>query len=143
MPKKTKAQLIASLDAFTRHYIIAALWSEPIDRDGDDRGMDSKYSIEDMTIACLESMQADCKRFQAENERALSLANYREGYYQDGETYNKAELAGHDFWLTRNHHGAGFWDRGLRLCLGDILTKAAQSFGECSLYVQGGKVGIE
>ncbi len=29
---------------------------------------------------------------------------------------------GHDFWLTRNGHGAGFWDRGHGE-LGDKLTK--------------------
>ncbi len=39
------------------------------------------------------------------------------------------ERIGHDFALTRNHHGAGFWDRGMGK-LGDILTTAAQSYGE-------------
>lgn len=32
------------------------------------------------------------------------------------------EQIGHDFWLTRNGHGAGFWDRG-QGALGDKLTK--------------------
>lgn len=41
---------------------------------------------------------------------------------------------GHDFWLTRNHHGSGFLDRGLGQ-VGDILTAAAKSFGEVNLYV--------
>lgn len=45
-----------------------------------------------------------------------------------------AERAGHDFWLTRNRHGAGFWDRGLG-ALGDRLTDAAHAFGEVYLYV--------
>lgn len=40
----------------------------------------------------------------------------------------------HDFWLTRNGHGAGFWDRGLG-DLGDKLTKLAKTFGECNLWV--------
>lgn len=40
----------------------------------------------------------------------------------------------HDFWLTRNGHGAGFWDRGLG-DLGDKLTKLAETFGECDLLV--------
>ena len=42
--------------------------------------------------------------------------------------------AGHDFWLTRNHHGAGFWARGLGE-LGDRLSWAAREFGEVELYV--------
>jgi hypothetical protein len=44
------------------------------------------------------------------------------------------DYAGHDFWLTRNHHGCGFWDRGLGE-LGDQLTKASQQFDEIDLYV--------
>lgn len=138
-----KAAIIASLDSFTRHYIIAGLWSCPLSYDGDDRSIDTRYGIEDVTVTALLRCISDCKRFQEENARALSLANYREGYYSDGERYKKAELAGHDFWLTRNRHGAGFWDRGLRLCLGRILTNAAQAFGEVSFYAQGGKVGLE
>jgi len=39
---------------------------------------------------------------------------------------------GHDFCLTRNRHGAGFWDRGLGT-RGDVLTKAAHAYGEVSL----------
>lgn len=45
------------------------------------------------------------------------------------------EQIGHDFWLTRNHHGAGFWDRGLSNGRGKILTDIAHSFGELILYV--------
>jgi hypothetical protein len=41
---------------------------------------------------------------------------------------------GHDFWLTRNRHGAGFWDRGLGE-RGQWLTDMARPSGECSLYV--------
>ena len=39
-----------------------------------------------------------------------------------------AERLGHDFCLTRNGHGAGFWDRGLGH-LGEYLTEASKSFG--------------
>ena len=45
------------------------------------------------------------------------------------------EQIGHDFILTRNGHGAGFWDRGLGE-IGDTLTKWAQTFGSLeSLYI--------
>jgi hypothetical protein len=37
--------------------------------------------------------------------------------------------AGHDFWLTRNGHGAGFWD-GDWPEHGDMFTKIAQGYGE-------------
>lgn len=41
---------------------------------------------------------------------------------------------GHDFWLTRNHHGAGFWDRGIDE-IGERLTEAAQIYPEVNLYI--------
>lgn len=141
MPKQTKKTIIAGLDAFTRHYIIAALWSSPISEDNDS-GMDSEYSIEDMTIACLKRIKADCELFQKENRRALALADYSH-LRARGHDFTDDEFAGHDFWLTRNGHGAGFWCRGLRLCLGRILTNACKAYGEVNLYIQRGKVGIE
>lgn len=39
------------------------------------------------------------------------------------------ERLGIDFWLTRNRHGAGFWDRGLG-AVGQRLTDAANAYGE-------------
>lgn len=44
------------------------------------------------------------------------------------------EQAGHDFALTRNGHGAGFWDRGLG-SVGDELTKACKPYGPCEPYL--------
>lgn len=41
---------------------------------------------------------------------------------------------GHDFFLTRCGHGAGFWDRGLGE-LGDWLTDRANRYGEQDAYV--------
>lgn len=50
---------------------------------------------------------------------------------------------GHDFWLTRNRYGAGFWDRGWGV-VGEKLTKIAESFRERSAYVgDDNKVHIE
>lgn len=42
--------------------------------------------------------------------------------------------AGHDFWLTRNGHGTGFWDRGLGE-VGEKLTEISKSFGTSDLYM--------
>lgn len=43
------------------------------------------------------------------------------------------ETVGHDFMLTRNGHGAGFWDGDYEH--GDELTKACKPYGETSMYV--------
>lgn len=64
---------------------------------------------------------------------------------KDAETfYSKAEKLlqtldadprqhGYDFWLTRNGHGAGFWDRGYGEA-GDKLTAFAEKFGQVNVY---------
>lgn len=51
--------------------------------------------------------------------------------YAERETMMK-----HDFWLTRNGHGAGFWDRTELDAdeLGDRLTVLAKEFGAVDLY---------
>jgi hypothetical protein len=50
---------------------------------------------------------------------------------------------GHDFILTRNGHGAGFWDRGLGE-QGERLAEWAKSFGSVSAYVSdSGQLEIE
>jgi len=49
----------------------------------------------------------------------------------------------HDFWLTRNRHGAGFWDGDYPEELGKKLTEASHAFGECDLYIgDDGKVHV-
>jgi len=64
-----------------------------------------------------------------EFERFYSQAHALLGTYE----YEPGQL-GHDFWLTRNGHGAGFWeDEWQPYC--NELTELAQSFGECYPYV--------
>lgn len=45
-----------------------------------------------------------------------------------------ADMVGHDFYLTRNGHGVGFWDRDLGE-VGDWLTAMTKPFREASLYL--------
>ena len=52
------------------------------------------------------------------------------------------EQFAHDFWLTRNRHGAGFWDRGIGE-IGDKLTKMAKVHGTCNLYLNEETTEIE
>lgn len=118
------------LDAFTLAYIVAALWSST---DDDDVPMDEKYDIEDIAPETLRTMAEECKDFQSSNASLLEEAYSIPHYGSRGE-YSGPDRAGHDFWLTRNHHGAGFWDRGL----GDVgrkLTDAAHVYGSVDLCV--------
>jgi hypothetical protein len=55
--------------------------------------------------------------------------------YTITDIQDDVSLAGHDFWLTRNHHGAGFWDGDWPECVGEKLTEASHSCGEMNLYI--------
>lgn len=50
---------------------------------------------------------------------------------------DKYEQTGHDFWLTRNGHGSGFWDKeelyGEKNA--EILTEISKKFGEVWTYI--------
>jgi hypothetical protein len=74
-------------------------------------------------------MRDECRDFMRLARSSLRAATNRDGY-----TW---ERAGHDFWLTRNHHGAGFWDRGELDArgIGKRLTDHAHSYGGVDLYV--------
>ena len=56
-------------------------------------------------------------------------------YGKRGENWCRAELAGHDFALTRNGHGTGFWDRGLG-DIGDMLTEECKPYGEHRIIIE-------
>lgn len=127
----TKSQLLRSRDAFMRGYFEAALWSS---LDDNDRPMDEKYSGSDLSVKAIKSMIQDCKEFQQENASLLAQAYEDPGYDE--------ERAGFDFWLTRNRHGAGFWDRGLPYQVGRALTDAAHAYGSSDLYTVRGAIWI-
>lgn len=129
---------IADLDTFTRHYLIAALWStndESTEAGGEP--MDKNYSLEDIAPQAVQKAYDDCLHFQ------INCAHYLKRAYQiytdsglaaHPDAGSPEACAGHDFWLTRNGHGVGFWDRGMGQ-VGDDLTRACGTYGEVNLYV--------
>ncbi len=121
------------LDDFTRAYIEAALWST--NDESDPSGgvpLDDNYSHADIDTATLHKIIADCAKFQQDNADDLAIAYER--YSLNPSDWSREAQAGHDFWLTRNGHGAGFWDRGIG-DVGERLTAASKLFGEVNLYV--------
>ena len=121
---KTKADILDSLDTFTTSYLETALWSSTDDKD---EPMDNRFSIDNFTRKALLGAIDDCNGFR-------ELA---------GELLQGIDVsqAGHDFWLTRNRHGAGFWDRGLGE-IGQKLTECAHSYGSCDLMNYKGNVSM-
>ena len=126
---------------FKRGYITAALWSSV---DGDDTPLDDseKYGEDKLAAETVQKMESDCDKFiQLNDDDLREYAEQRA--IPIGAEYTAEECAGHDFWLTRAGHGCGFWDRGLGE-LGERLSKASASFGECWLYVgDDGKIYTE
>ncbi len=112
------------MDSFTRQYIETALWSS--NDNADDSGgepLDANYSISDIDPATRDRMIEDCADFQKDFGHLID---------EGGGDYGQA---GHDFWLTRNGHGAGFWDGDWPEPQAEALTEASKDFGEYNLYV--------
>jgi hypothetical protein len=84
----------------------------------------------------------ECVRFTEENStdfcevwereqiiECLAFMVYAECYLSD----DAIDQAGHDFWLSRNGHGTGFWDRDSSYYsdhVRDWLQRKAAQFGE-------------
>ena len=120
-------------DPFTRGYLACALWSSH-DESTPEGGepFDRKYSESDFAASALRQAFDECQAFQEANEPMLAI--YRQTC--TGGDGNPYETAGHDFWLTRNRHGAGFWDRdAVPEDAQTALTNAAHAAGERNPYL--------
>lgn len=117
------------LAQFIQAYAECALWSSTDESDTEDGNMgpplDDAYCVDDIAPDTMSSMRTDCAAFIEANEADLEGMD--------------PEQAGHDFWLTRNGHGAGFWDRGLG-AKGDRLSDASHVYGSVYLYAHEGQV---
>ena len=117
-----------ALDLFTQGYVTAAFWQ------GDEDSGIPDLGFEELNPDALASMVETCAEFQRDNEAALKIA------YEGGQAARGGRdpyfpfVAGVDLYLTRNGHGAGFWDRGLAGQSGTDLSNAARRLGESSLY---------
>lgn len=121
------------INAVLKGYLAAALWSssaeiEPFtDRSFDDNG----YTIFDIDGQSTSKAKQDCARF-------VTLA----GDALDGVP---SEFIGHEFWLSRNGHGSGFFDSDYveDQETRDKLQQMAKSFGEKDMYLgDDGKIYI-
>jgi hypothetical protein len=81
---------------------------------------DIEQALECLPPETLASLAADCKGFEQ-----LAYAELQEAYKAGLWTES---AAGEDFYLTRNRHGAGFWDRGHGE-IGRKLSDHAHTYG--------------
>lgn len=96
-------------DIILKHYLVAALWTAELDN----------RTIDEISIPSLRKATKDVNSFV---DKAGSLL--------DGID---EEQIGHDFWLTRNGHGAGFWDRDLGE-IGEKLTAICKEFVAVNVF---------
>lgn len=115
------ARTFAALDEFTQGYVECALWA---DGNADSLDCEADATVAELSPDALSAMIEDCRIFQADRPRDLAL------YVEKGRDLSHA---GHDFWLSRNGHGTGFWDRGFG-AVGDSLDSHARSFRRVDLY---------
>ena len=105
----------AEQPAFIRGYIEAMFFTN----DGDDEDELNGCTVADLSADAWQRIKCDCLQFQ--NEAQVLLLKAYETNYDEHQ-------AGIDFWFTRNHHGVGYWDRGINE--GEDLTKLAHVWGE-------------
>lgn len=102
-----------NLDTVVEHYLMALAWA--------DAPEDEPYL--DLASEVRETARTECAEFLEQIETAGI----------DSSAWDDEHL-GHDFWLTRQHHGVGFWDRG-RGPVGEHLTALAQTHQERCVYI--------
>ena len=105
------------MNDFVKHYLIAALWSSS---DGNGDNLDKNYGVEDISEESIKKAIKDCEYFQAKAGDLLDSIDDEHG--------------GHNFFLTRNGHGEGFWSRGYEGDIGEKLTELCKEFGSVDFY---------
>lgn len=120
---------MSNLEIFIQAYLECALWvthSGFMDENENDLPLDTFYNPNCVQSSAREQVKLECEDF-IKREDVSSIAEKwgREEYKQ----------AGHDFFLTRNHHGSGFWDGSWPESDAEILTKASHEAGSSEPYV--------
>lgn len=121
MPQFIPEHTPAGLDSFTRGYLEAMEWLLPEETNRD--------RLRGFTRAAIRKAKADCADFYKSNSADLGI--------YESESGRDMASAGHDFYLSRNGHGAGYFDRGNHPVF-DRLQDAARIYSETNEYVSRG-----
>ncbi len=109
------------MEEILNSYLHTALWTEELE---------GKYSYSDAEKTTLANAERDVKEFV---EKAGVLLDCLD-----------MSTVGHDFWLTRNGHGAGFWDgEQYSKEVGKKLTEISKTFKEVNIFENGKTFIIE
>lgn len=103
---------------FLESYLETAIWTST---DDDGKPLDQTYDVGNFAEEAFDQAVVETNDFIKQNRVDLDAVGTMDQH-------------GDDFWLTRNGHGAGFWDRGYGE-VGVHLTRAAKAFGSSDIYV--------
>lgn len=139
---RSNEDFMAYLNAAVIAYVDCALWSSPCNgtahhehytdpAEDCDGGLDHiGYNSSDLDPQTALEMRADVRGWLifVHEHRPDALDTWDAGQF------------GHDFWLTRNGHGTGYWDRyhgpdDPRTAHGQWLTDHCKPYGDVYLYV--------
>lgn len=119
--------------------ITAMLWANTFDADG---GEPLEHPSGEFEGSARHQELRALVTEEAVDALREDVLNFLSGRLNDIRDLDPGQV-GHDFILTRNRHGAGFWDRGLGE-KGDRLTETAQAFGEITWFQaeDGAPIGV-
>ncbi|MBP6478988.1 MAG: hypothetical protein KA290_14830 [Chitinophagaceae bacterium] len=109
------------LNKFVRSYLATGCW---VEFESDQEYTVSFEAMRQAFIDCEKFLNLLDKNFMTQDAVKIATRQGKDLPYR----------AGHDLYLTRNRHGAGFWD-GDWDELGDKLTEICHEMKECQLYL--------
>lgn len=129
-----------SLDSFAKGYVEAMFFTNG--DTGDEReNLLNDLGVERLTHKSIASIKRDCDAFLA--YKMPDGASVREWLNRVAYVFED-DQAGRNFWFTRQGHGVGFWSRNEldNAGIGEALSKAARSLGECYVEAYRGRIHI-
>lgn len=109
------------------------LWSST---DFDGNSLDKKYGISDVHESSLRKLESEFQDFM---DKVTLLIGQKLGDFDNIEDFyllsTTASQVEHDYILTRNRHGCGFWDGDWDASVSQILTDTAHLHPEIEPYV--------
>jgi hypothetical protein len=121
---KLRTYRLEQISEVAKHYILAAIWA---DAPEGTQPRASQETQEEAFRQCAKFIMECGPLFDA------AMARFERGYGTHPDAGSAEAAFGHDFWLTRQGHGVGFWDRKeLGKELGQALTDAAHARREAN-----------
>ncbi|MBF0526641.1 MAG: hypothetical protein HQK56_16275 [Deltaproteobacteria bacterium] len=148
---KTAGAMKELFTSFQNQYLETALWATT--HHETDEPLDKNFNSSDFSSEALDSSFEDCSKFIQTKVPNIKLDHTNsptvgdclidhaqkssEGNNPTSEVEKLFIQAGHDFFLNRNGHGSGFWDKPeiYGKDLAKALSDIAKKFPESSPYV--------